>query len=257
MNVAIYGGSFDPVHRGHLEVARAAASKFNLGRIYFVPADIQPLKAGNGVTPYYHRYAMLALALAGEKNFIPSLLEAPEVVQATGALASYSIDSVRRFKERLNKSDRLFFLIGIDAFRTIANWRSPVELLRECEFIVVSRPGYSLADVATSLPEELRPPEKVTEVFSKHEAVGDIVHGGAAIHLLSDVNVNISATQVRTAAKAGRALSKLVGDNVADYIKKLKLYREEREPGSPPLPAPGKREVDETEKKLHIVRRKR
>jgi len=257
MNVAIYGGSFDPVHRGHLEVARAAASKFNLGRIYFVPADIQPLKAGNGATPYYHRYAMLALALAGEKNFVPSLLEAPEVVQATGALASYSIDTVRRFKERLNKSDRLFFLIGIDAFRTIAKWRSPVELLRECEFIVVSRPGYSLADVAAALPEELRPPERVTEVFKRQEAVGDIVHLGAAIHLLSDVNVAVSATQVRAAAKAGRALSKMVGDNVADYIKKLKLYRGESEPGSPPLPSPAMQEDGEGEKRLHIVRRKR
>ena len=166
MNVAIFGGTFDPVHRGHVAVARAASERFKLGRIYFVPADIPPHKQKQPLTPYYHRFAMLALALAGEKNFVPSLLEAPEVIQAEGALASYSIDTVRRFKLGLKKSDKLFFLIGIDAFMDIAKWRSPVELLRECEFIVASRPGYSLADVARALPEELRPAAQVAQYLS-------------------------------------------------------------------------------------------
>src|SRR3954469_20296290 len=105
MNVAMYGGSFDPVHKGHLAVARAAMERYALGKIYFVPADVQPLKRNTQSTAYYERFAMLALALAGEKDFVPSLLEAPEVIQRTGELASYSIETVRRFKAGLKKSD--------------------------------------------------------------------------------------------------------------------------------------------------------
>ncbi len=238
MNVALYGGSFDPVHNGHLAVARAAASHFNLKRVYFVPADIQPLKRNQEVTPYYQRFAMLSLALAGEKDFVPSLLEAPEVVQQTGELVSYSIDTVRRFKSSLKKSDRLFFLVGIDAFLSIAKWRSPVELLRECEFIVASRPGFSLAQVAEALPEELRPPESVTRVFAKNAALGDIVHHGAVVHLLPETNEPVSATRVRAAAAAGKPLQRWVPVPVAEYIKKTGLYRVAADPGLPKLPKP-------------------
>ncbi len=231
MNVAIFGGTFDPVHRGHLAVARAAAERFKLGRIYFVPADVQPLKAHQPVTPYYHRYAMLALALAGEKNLVPSLLEAPEVIQAEGKLASYSIDSVRRFKKSLKKNDQLFFIIGIDAFMSIAKWRSPVELLRECEFIVASRPGYSLTDVAEALPESMRPREEVMKVFQHSGAKGSIALPETTIHLLDEVKEPVSATKIRTAAAAGKNVEKMVGAAVAEYIKKEGLYR----PGVPGL----------------------
>lgn len=229
MNVAIFGGTFDPVHRGHLAVARAAADRFELGRIYFVPADIPPHKQKQPLTAYYHRYAMLALALAGEKNLVPSLLEAPEVIQAEGALASYSIDTVRRFKQSLKKSDKLFFLIGIDAFMDIAKWRSPVELLQECEFIVASRPGYSLADVARALPETLRPAAQVAKIFEKQSARGTMVLPGTTIHLLDDVKVPVSATKIRSAAAAGKSVASSTGDAVADYIRKEQLYK----PGKP------------------------
>jgi nicotinate-nucleotide adenylyltransferase len=250
MNVAMYGGSFDPVHLGHLAVAKVAMEKFDLGRVYFVPADIQPLKRDQQATAYYHRFAMLALALRGEKNLLPSLLEAPEVIRQTGELVSYSIDTVRRFKNGLKKSDRLFFLIGIDAFLSIAKWRSPVELLRECEFIVASRPGYSLGDVAEALPEEMRPPEKVTRMFKANPAAGDIVHAGAVVHFLPEVKVPISATEIRSAAAKGRPLTKFVGEAVAEYIKKTKLYRES-DAGSPTLPKP--KTHSGAKPKLHLV----
>lgn len=233
MNVAIYGGSFDPVHNGHLAVARAAAERFKLKRIYFVPANIQPLKQGQASTPYYHRYAMLSLALAGEKDFVPSLLEAPEIMQAEGLPASYSIDTITRLKNRLKKSDKLYFLVGIDAFLSIGKWRSAVELLRSCEFIVVSRPGFSLADVAEALPEEVRPPERVTRVFRGQQATGEIMHAGVVIHLLSGVQVDVSSTKIRNTARAGKSVARFVPEAVSEYIKKLKLYQPEEEPGSP------------------------
>ncbi len=231
MNVALFGGTFDPIHRGHLAVARAAAARFKLGKIYFVPADIPPHKQKQPVTPYYHRYAMVALALADEKNLVPSLLEAPEVIQAEGKIASYSIDSVRRFKKSLKKNDQLFFIIGIDAFMDIATWRSPVELLQECEFIVVSRPGYSLADIAEALPESMRPRQEVMKVFRKTGAQGSIALPNTTIHLLDEVNEPVSATKIRAAASAGKSIEKMVDSAVAAYIKKEGLYR----PGTPGL----------------------
>ena len=165
MNIALYGGTFDPVHLGHVAVARAAAERFRLGRVYFVPADIPPHKQKQPLTAYYHRYAMLALALGRRENLLPSLLEAPEIVQAEGKLASYSVDTVRRFRQRLGKRDKLFFLIGIDAFQDIAKWHDPVALLRECEFVVASRPGFSLAEAAMALPEEIRPKQNIAKLF--------------------------------------------------------------------------------------------
>ena len=246
MNLAIFGGTFDPVHRGHLAVARAAAERFDLKTIHFVPAYIPPHKQKQPITSFGHRYTMLALATAGDPRFVPSLLESPDVIQRSGADASYSVDTVRRMKSRLKKSDKLFFIIGMDAFADIAKWRKAEELLRECEFIVANRPGYSLADVAKALPNDLRPPEDAIRPFLKQESHGTLIIKGATIHLLEDVNETVSSTKVRqSVVKRASALDKLVGDAVADYIRKLHLYR----PGDPAQDVPGVRD----RKGLHVV----
>lgn len=188
------------------------------------------------MTSYFHRYAMVALATMNEKAFAPSLLEAPEEATVTQISdkkrqeraqpgANYTIDTVRRLKQTLRKSDRLFFLIGMDAFSEIASWRESEALFRECEFIVASRPGYSLADVANALPESLRPKSAVTKPFAKQPAKGDLVLAGATVHLLENVHQNISATAIRDAVVAKRPLTKFVDAVVADYIKKMGLYR--------------------------------
>jgi len=223
MNVAIFGGTFDPVHRGHLNVARAAQQAYNLGRIYFVPADIQPLKQRRPVTPYHHRYAMLALATRDEKTFLPSLMEAPG--QAPRRAPSFTIHTVRRFRALLPKSDRLFFLLGIDSFLTIANWRQPEALLREVEFIVASRPGFSLADVARALPRSMRPKDAVTQPLRHRPTTGDLVLGRVTLHILAGVKEDVSATQVRSSLAHGRGVSRFLDDAVAAYIAKMHLYK--------------------------------
>lgn len=223
MNVALFGGTFDPVHRGHLAVARAAMERFALGKVLFVPANVQPLKQNTAVTPYVHRYAMVALAVAGEKKFVPSLLEAPDPEQPS--LPSYTIDTVRTLKGSLRKSDKLFILIGIDAFVHIAKWRESEALLRSCEFIVANRPGYSLADVARALPEAMRPEAMVTQLFRKQKPSGELAIGGTMIHLLEEVKDPASATKIRTTAAKGGNLGKVVGESVAEYIRKEGLYR--------------------------------
>ena len=229
MKIALFGGTFDPVHRGHLAVARAAAERFALDFIYFVPAFIPPHKQKQPISIFGHRYTMIALATAGDRRFIPSLLEAPEVIERSGSDASYSIDTVRRVRERLSKNDRLYFIIGMDAFADIAKWRKPVELLRECEFIVANRPGHSLADVAKALPKELQPPEDAIRPFLKEEEYGTLVIKGATVHLLKDVEEAVSATGIREAVARRREekLGDLVGEAVADYIRKVHLYKAE------------------------------
>src|SRR5208283_2329940 len=226
MNIALFGGTFDPIHRGHLVVARAAAEKFKLKQVWFVPADITPLKQKMPNTSFYHRYAMVSLALAGEKDFLPSLLEAPDPnSDGRQRRPSYSIDTVLRVKARLGKSDHLYFLIGMDAFKDIAKWYKPEELLGECDFIVAARPGNSLADVTSSLPEKLRPDAVVTKLFRKTKMAGPLVLPGATLHMLPETHENVSATQIRAAMDRAGALKRLVPEAVAEYIQKERLYR--------------------------------
>ncbi len=214
MNIALFGGTFDPVHRGHLAVAKAAQRRFKLRQILFVPAYVSPLKQRQPITPLLHRYAMLTLATEHEKAFVPSLLEVPAMLGGTApdqAGPSYTMETVNRLKRRLGRRDRLFFVIGIDAFLDIAKWYKAAALLQAVEFIVASRPGFCLTDVHGAI--------------ERAAAKGDIGQGRASIHLLDGVHETVSATEVRAAAsRGGRELNRLVGPAVADYIRKLHLY---------------------------------
>jgi nicotinate-nucleotide adenylyltransferase len=237
MNIGLFGGTFDPIHRGHLALARAARERCKLSRILFVPANVPPHKQAQPLSAFPHRYAMTALATAQEKDFLPSLLEAPpesdpalprnkkEKEKGKAEKPNYTIDTVKRMKQEFKKADRLFLLIGIDAFADIANWHQSEALFRECEFVVASRPGFSLADVANALPTSLRPRMEATRPFQKQAATGDLVLSGVTIHLLDEVYQPISSTTIRQAAAAGKPLTRFVEPAVADYIKKMGLYK--------------------------------
>lgn len=233
MNIGLFGGTFDPIHKGHLALALAARERCGLGRVYFVPTNVPPHKTSQPVASYFHRYAMTVLATQSEKTFVPSVLEAPgefvlhDKKSFRGSVASspnYSIDTIRRLKQSLKKSDHLFFLIGVDAFKDIAKWREAEGLFAECAFIVASRPGFSLADVAATLPEKLRPRAEASKPFAKQPARGDLVLPGVTLHLLDDVNQKVSATEIRGAVKTKRPIKRLVPESVEEYIKKEGLY---------------------------------
>lgn len=233
MNIGLFGGTFDPIHRGHIALARAARDRCKLSRILFVPANVPPHKQLQPLSDFAHRYAMIALATAEEKDFLPSLLEAPKSAdpkpegskKTAGAKPNYTIETVQRVKQSFKKSDRLFLLIGIDAFEDIAKWHQAEVLFRECEFLVASRPGFSLADVANALPASLRPRQEVTHPFHKQAAGGDLVLRGVTIHLLDEVYQPISSTEIREAALAGKSLARFVDPSVGEYIKKMGLYK--------------------------------
>jgi len=226
MNIGLFGGTFDPVHRGHVALARAATERCNLHRVYFVPANSPPHKQKQPLTPFVHRFAMLALATENEKAFVPSLLEAPEEGESRKKdKPNYTIDTVRRLKQSFKGSDRLFLLIGMDAFAEIAQWHQAESLFRECEFIVAGRPGFSLADVANALPEKLRPRPEVTKPFHKQVATGDLVLPGVSLHLVEDLHQSASATAIRQAASSGKPLGRFVEPAIAEYINKMGLYK--------------------------------
>lgn len=197
MNVALFGGTFDPIHCGHLAAARAARDRFLLDRIHFIPSGRPPHRRGQ-LSDFDHRYAMVALACAGEPGFIASLAEAP-----SGRAVNYSVHTVRRFRRMLAKGDRLFFIIGADAFLEFRTWKQWRTLLDAAEFIVVSRPGFTLDHVRRVLPSGL----------------------ASEPSLLPDVAEPASATEVRRLARAGRDLRGLVPPTVAEYIFKQGLYR--------------------------------
>jgi nicotinate-nucleotide adenylyltransferase len=233
MNIGLFGGTFDPIHRGHLALAQAARERCQLGRIHFVPTNVPPHKSTQPAASYFHRYAMTVLATQEEKTFLPSLLEAPgEFIlhhkkSARGSVTSapnYSIETIRKLRATLKSSDRLFFLIGIDAFKDIAEWHEAESLFEECEFIVASRPGFSLADVASALPEKLRPRREVTRPFTTQPARGELMLAGVTLHLLDGVHQNISSTAIRGAVARKRPIKKFVPQSVEEYIKKEALY---------------------------------
>jgi len=232
MNIGLFGGTFDPIHKGHLALAQAARERCALGRILLVPTNVPPHKSAQPVASYFHRYAMTALACAAEKTLVPSLLEAPaefvledkKAARGVASAPNYSIDTIRKLKRELKKSDRLFFLIGVDAFQDIAKWHEAEALFSECAFLVASRPGYSLADIASALPDRLRPRVEVTKPFSRQPATGDLVLPGVTLHLLDNVNQKVSATEIRAAVRAKRPVKKFVPESVEEYIRKEGLY---------------------------------
>lgn len=234
MNIGLFGGTFDPIHRGHVALARAAREHYKLGRILFVPASVPPHKQSQPLSPFAHRYAMTVLATAQDKDFVPSLLEAPVEVgiaprnkteNRAAAIPNYTIDTIKRLKQQFKKADRLFLLIGIDAFADIAKWHQCESLFRECEFVIASRPGYSLADVANALPAALRPRLEASRPFQKQAANGDLMLNGVTLHLLDEVYQPISSTSIRQTAAAGKPLGRFVEPSVAEYIKKMELYK--------------------------------
>lgn len=215
MNICLFGGTFDPVHLGHVAIAKTAADRFALKQVLFCPAAVSPFKVDQRTAPYVHRFAMVALATRDDARFLVSDLESPDQ-ESSGP--NYTIDTVRMLQSRLGKSDHLYFLCGADAFLHIAKWKEPEALLSACEFIVAARPGYPLADLAAALPESMRPSKQVLKA-SRSIPSDSLVLPGANIHLISDTDEPASSTRIRKSKKTTQ-----LDPVISAYIKKHKLY---------------------------------
>jgi len=214
-SIAIFGGTFDPIHSGHLAVAAAAMKRFRLHAIYFVPSSKPPHKQRQQLAGFSHRYAMVALASAGQPRFIPSLAEAP--LENGESQTFFSIDTVRRFR-RQHPRDHMYFILGADSFLEIAIWRSYEALLDSCDFIIASRPGFRIDALRQVIPAKML----------KHRASRAshaITLRKSTVHLLTAVSSDVSSTEIRSRRKRGASIDALVSASVEDYILKQALYR--------------------------------
>jgi nicotinate-nucleotide adenylyltransferase len=222
--IALFGGSFDPIHSGHLTVACAADRRFNFDEVHFVVAGRPPHKLDEQLAPFPHRFAMVALACAEHPHFVPSLAEAGE--DASGQQLFYSIDTVRHFKRVYHGSgDRLYFILGADAFLELPLWREYETLLGLCDFIVASRPGIRAEALRLVIPPELlgRPPLKPAEDIPDAPVIAQLRR--TTVHLLEALSSDVSSTDVRRRAHRGQAIHGLVSARVEEYILKQGLYR--------------------------------
>jgi nicotinate-nucleotide adenylyltransferase len=186
MRTAIFGGTFDPVHSAHLEVARRAADQYRLDRVLFIPAGNPPHKHADA--SFEHRYRMVELACTADPRFVASRLE-------EGAAKSYSIDTIERVKAgNANGDGVLFFIIGADAFADIQTWRRWEDVMRAVEFIVVARPGHEIAGPS-----------------------------GARVHRLESVELPVSSSDIRDALARGQSPAELPAA-IAEYVRDHGLY---------------------------------
>ena len=217
--IALYGGTFDPVHVGHLTVAENLLKLFALDEVLFIPAHVAPHKREKKVTRGMHRYAMLALATQHEAALRVSTIEldAPE--------SPYTVDTLSRLQEEFRRAAQLFFIMGMDSWMEITTWREWERVLSLVNHIVMTRPGYkwSTAHVPPRIQERIvdlrgASPEEITREIEHSE--------DTKIYVTNAVSIELSSTAIRKAVREGKGteLKNLVPPPVADYIKKYRLY---------------------------------
>ena len=224
MRIAFFGGTFDPPHRGHMAIARAAIERLSLDRVLVAPVAAQPLKGTTGQASFSDRLAMVKLAVRGDPRLIPSNADAPR----PDGEPNYTVDTLVEIKRSLTFDDTLFCLVGADAFLSLKRWRCPRELLLFCDFIVASRPGFSLAKIAEALPPgiEIRGQERRPE-WTRLELAPHLAENSgppSGIYLLPDLEEDISATEIRAAMANGWETQTILEPAVAQYIRARHLY---------------------------------
>lgn len=198
MNIGVLGGTFDPVHNGHLIVAEEVKTRLNLAEIIFVPAGQPWLKVDRPISPAEHRLQMLRLALADKSYFKRSTIE----IERTGP--SYTVDTITELRGQLGSEDELFFILGWDSLAELPQWREPSRLIKICYLVAVPRPGYP------------RPKLKTLEV---------IIRGlSQRVMLMKKPEIDISASAIRERVARGLSIRHLVPEPVNRYIKEHGLY---------------------------------
>jgi nicotinate-nucleotide adenylyltransferase len=198
LRIALFGGTFDPPHLGHLAIATAAADSFQLDSVLFAPAGRQPLKPNAHSSSFADRLAMTTLACAQDERFHASAIDAPR----PGGQPNYTADTLAELEQTL-PAVVLYNLVGADSFLSLPHWRDPARLLALAEWIVVSRPGFSLDDLSAL---ELTP------------------HQRTRVHLLQTVHEDVSATRLRERLHTGDPCADLLPAAVASYIQTHRLY---------------------------------
>lgn len=199
-NIGLMGGTFDPIHVGHLVTAEEARQQFDLNYVIFVPAGIPPHKDHQTISLPEHRYLMTTLAVMSNPAFIVSRHEIDQ------HKPTYTIDTVRYFAKNQSPEPNIYFITGADAILEIFTWKDYEELLRLSTFIAVTRPGYSLDHFHETLDRNC--PQMRQKV-----------------HLLEIPALAVSSTFIRDRVALGKTIKYLTPEPVEQYIKKMELYK--------------------------------
>ncbi|MBI2849541.1 MAG: nicotinate-nucleotide adenylyltransferase [Chloroflexi bacterium] len=197
MKIGVFGGTFDPIHNGHLKIAEAARAKLDLAEVYFVPAARTPMKGGS-ILPAEHRVEMVRLAIAPYPYFKLSTIE----MERPGL--SYTVDTINELHGKLGVENELFFILGWDSLAQFPRWREPARIIQIGRLVAVPRPGYPLPD---------------------KDALEVSVPGiSERLIVLEKPALDISATEIRQRVAEGLSIRHLVPEAVAEYIKENRLY---------------------------------
>jgi len=199
MNIGVLGGTFDPVHSGHLVISEEARRRFSLNKVLFVPAGKPWLKTNREITPAVHRVEMVKRAIVGNASFELSTME----IDRPGP--SYSVDTVAALHQKLGAGAGIFFLIGWDSLAELPQWQEPSRLIRLCKLVAVTRPGLSRPDLK-----------------SLESSIPGITQ---SVVWLDIPPINISSSDIRDRTAQGLSIHDLVPDDVESYIKEKRLYR--------------------------------
>jgi nicotinate-nucleotide adenylyltransferase len=223
MRIALFGGSFDPPHRGHVALARLALERLHLDRVLIAPVGLQPLKQDAASASFEERMAMAELAFAGDSRIELSRIDA---VHPDGR-PNYTIETILNLKQTLTVGDDLFCLMGADSWLTIGKWYRAPELLMACDFIVGARPGFDLGRAAKALPRSVSIQHERSDISGCNLfKLGHATGSHTRLYLLPDLAEDVSATELRAALghNPDRQAKTVLAAGVANYIHEHKLY---------------------------------
>jgi len=213
VRAGILGGTFDPVHFGHLRAAEEVAEAFELSSVIFIPAAKPPHKEERELTPFNHRWRMLELALASNPRFVLSDVEHRRPGK------SYSVETLTQLLSDYGFDAHLYFILGFDAFLALPTWHRYRDLFSLCHFVVVARPGYFLAELDRMLHTS------VSELYRFDEQMQEFVHPGhRPVHVRQVTLMDISSSKIRELLVRGRSVTYLLPVGVEAYIREQGLY---------------------------------
>ena len=213
--IGLFGGTFNPIHSGHLRAAEIVQKRLLLDEVLFIPSYIPPHKDSVGITSPAHRLKMVELALHSYPHFVPSSIEVDAQER------SYSIITLGKIKKFYPKA-KIFFILGIDAFLEIDTWKNHEKVLEQCFFVVISRPGFQLKEAETAFSGMHR--EKMIEI-PEPEIIKDDVLLKFRIFLLPIDALNIASTDIRKIIRRGESVKTMVPNAVVSYIQENNLYK--------------------------------
>lgn len=217
--IGVFGGTFNPIHLGHLRAAEEVREAERLDEVRFVPAALPPHKEAATLVTAAHRLRMVELAVAGVPGFRVSTVE----LERGGV--SYSVDTLRAVRSEVSDAARIVFVVGYDAFRDFHTWKEHATIFALCDVVVVSRPPWPATLAREEIPLAAREAfwyDSISEVF-RHPS-------GHVLKLQRITALDISAASIRTRLADGRSIRFLVPSAVAEYIAEHRLYRQEDAP---------------------------